>query len=186
MNVHENARLTQHSRAELVRRVLDQGQPRKVVAAAFGVDPKTVGKWVARFQAEGAAGLADRSSRPHRLREPTPPQTQEQIIALRRQRFTGQQIAVETKVSPATVSRVLRHARLNRIRDLEPAEPVRRYECERPGDMIHIDIKKLGRFDQPGHRITGDRTGQSSTRGKRDGKTWGQGWEFVHVCIDDA
>ena len=186
MNVHQNARLTPHSRAELVRRVLDEGLPRRVVAAAFGVDATTVGKWVRRFQAEGAAGLSDRSSRPHRLRELTPPQTQEQIIVLRRQRFTGQQIAIETRVSAATVSRVLRRARLNRIRDLEPAEPVRRYERDHPGDMIHIDIKKLGRFDSPGHRVTGDRTGQSSTRGERGGRTWGAGWEFVHVCIDDA
>jgi len=178
MNVHENARLTAHSRAELVRRVVDQGQPRKVVAAAFGVDPKTVGKWVNRFKAEGAAGLADRSSRPHRLREPTPTVVQEQIIALRRQRFTGQQIAREASVSPATVSRILRRVRLSRIRDLEPPEPVRRYERDLPGDMIHIDIKRLGRFDQPGHRVTGDRTGQSNGRGV--------GWEFVHVCIDDA
>jgi len=186
MNVHKNARLTPHSRAELVRRVVDQGQPRTVVAAALGIDPKTVGKWVSRFQAEGADGLADRSSRPRRLRAPTPPEAQDRIVVLRRQRFTGQQVARETGVSPATVSRVLRRARLNRIRDLEPAEPVRRYERDHPGDMIHIDIKKLGRFDQPGHRITGDRTSQSSTRGKRDGKTYGQGWEFVHVCIDDA
>lgn len=178
MNVHENARLTAHSRAELVRRVVDQGQPRKVVAAAFGVDPKTVGKWVNRFRTEGAAGLTDRSSRPHRLRAPTPTGVQEQIIALRRQRFTGQQIARDAKVSPATVSRILRRVRLSRIRDLEPPEPVRRYERDLPGDMIHIDIKKLGRFDQPGHRVTGDRTGQSNGRGV--------GWEFVHVCIDDA
>jgi len=178
MNVHENARLTAHSRADLVRRVVDQGQSRKVVAAAFGVDPKTVGKWVNRFRTEGAAGLTDRSSRPHRLRAPTPTGVQEQIIALRRQRFTGQQIAREAKVSPATVSRILRRVRLSRIRDLEPPEPVRRYERDLPGDMIHIDIKKLGRFDQPGHRVTGDRTGQSNGRGV--------GWEFVHVCIDDA
>lgn len=178
MNVHQNARLTAHSRAELVRRVLDEGQPRGAVAAAFGVDVKTVGKWVGRFRAEGAAGLADRSSRPHRLREPTPPEIHEQIIGLRRQRFTGQQIARETGVSPATVSRVLRRARLSRVRDLEPAEPVRRYERDHPGDMIHIDIKRLGRFEAPGHRITGERTGQSNGRGI--------GWEFVHVCIDDA
>lgn len=178
MNVHENARLTARSRAELVRRVLDQGQARKVVAAAFGVDPKTVGKWVNRFRAEGTAGLADRSSRPHRLRAPTPPEVQERIITLRRQRFTGQQIARDAKVSPATVSRVLRRARLSRIRDLEPPEPVRRYERDHPGDMIHIDIKRLGRFETPGHRVTGDRTGQSNGRGV--------GWEFVHVCIDDA
>ena len=178
MNVHENARLTAHSRAELVRRVVDQGQPRKVVAAAFGVDPKTVGKWVSRFKCEGAAGLTDRSSRPHRLRAPTPTVIEERIIALRRQRFTGQQIAREASVSPATVSRILRRVRLSRIRDLEPPEPVRRYERDHPGDMIHIDIKRLGRFDQPGHRVTGDRTGQSNGRGV--------GWEFVHVCIDDA
>lgn len=178
MNVHENARLTAHSRAELVRRVLVEGQPRKAVATAFGVDPKTVGKWVNRFRAEGAAGLADRSSRPLRLRAPTPTEVQERIVALRRQRFTGQQIARETATSPATVSRVLRRARLSRIRDLEPPEPVRRYERDQPGDMIHIDIKRLGRFETPGHRVTGDRTGQSNGRGV--------GWEFVHVCIDDA
>ena len=178
MNVHENARLTAHSRAELVRRVVDQGQPHKFVAAAFGVDPRTVGKWVNRFRTEGAAGLADRSSRPHRLRAPTPSEVEQHIITLRRQRFTGQHIARETKVAPATVSRVLRRARLSRIRDLEPPEPVRRYERDHPGDIIHIDIKRLGRFEQPGHRVTGDRTGQSNGRGV--------GWEFVHVGIDDA
>jgi transposase InsO family protein len=186
MNVHKNARLTAHSRAELVRRVLNQGQPRKVVAEAFGVDPKTVGKWVNRYLADGPAGLADRSSRPNRLRKPTPDETRQQIIAFRKRRFTGQQIARETKVSPATVSRVLRHARLSRVKDLEPPQPVIRYQRENPGDMIHLDIKKLGRFENPGHRITGDRTNQSSARGKRGGESWGAGWEFVHVCVDDA
>jgi transposase InsO family protein len=186
MNVHKNARLTAHSRAELVRRVLNESQTPKAVATAFGVDFKTVKKWVERFRSEGPGGLADRSSRPKTLRRPTPLQTQEQIIALRRQRWTGQQIAQEAKVSPATVSRILRRARLSRIRELEPAEPVVRYERATPGELIHIDIKKLGRFEQVGHRITGDRTRQSSTRGQRGGKTWGAGWEFVHVCIDDA
>ena len=176
MNVHKNARLTAHSRAELVRRVL-AGQTPKAVATAFGVDLKTVKKWVDRFKAEGPAGLVDRSSRPHRLRNPTAPETQERIMALRRQRWTGQQAAHETGVSPATVSRILRRARLSRIRDLEPAEPVIRYERKKPGDMIHLDIKKLGRFERVGHRITGDRTAQSNSRGI--------GWEFVHVCIDD-
>jgi transposase InsO family protein len=185
MNVHKNARLTAHSRAELVRRVLE-GQSPKAVATAFSVDVKTVKKWVERFGSEGVAGLWDRSSRPKTLRRPTQTQTQDQIIALRRQRWTGQQIAKEAKVSPATVSRILRRARLSRIRDLEPPETVVRYERKTPGELIHIDIKKLGRFEQVGHRITGDRTGQSSTRGKRAGKTWGAGWEFVHVCIDDA
>jgi transposase InsO family protein len=169
----------------LARRVLN-GQPPKAVATAFGVDVKTVSKWVERFRSEGLAGLADRSSRPGRLRRPTPAETQQRIIALRRQRWTGQQIAQETRVSPATVSRILRRARLSRFRDLEPPEPVVRYERQTPGELIHIDIKKLGRFEQVGHRITGDRTRQSSTRGLRDGRAWGAGWEFVHVCIDDA
>jgi transposase InsO family protein len=175
MNVHKNARLTAHSRAELVRRVLDGGQPRKAVATAFGIDAKTVKKWVDRFRSEGLSGLADRSSRPKALRQPMPAATVEQIIALRRERWTGQQIAKETKVSPATVSRVLRQARLSRIRDLEPPEPVVRYERRTPGELIHIDIKKLGRFEKVGHRITQDRTQKSR----------GAGWEFVHVCIDD-
>ena len=186
MNVHKNARLTAHSRAELVRRVLDEGQPMKAVAMALGIDAKTVGKWVERFRSEGPAGLVDRSSRPRAVRQPTLAATVELIIALRRQRWTGHQIAKETKVSPATVSRVLRRVRLSRIRDLEPPEPVVRYERQTPGELIHVDIKKLGRFDQVGHRITGVRTRQSSTRGKRAGKAWGAGWEFVHVCIDDA
>jgi transposase InsO family protein len=177
MNLHRNARTTPVSRAEMVRRVLSEGQPPKAVATAFGVEIKTVNKWVARFVAEGPAGLEDRSSRPRRLREPTLPQTVERIIALRRQRFTGQQIARQTGVSPATVSRILRVAKLSRAKDLEPAAPVIRYERKAPGEMIHLDIKKLGRFERPGHRVTGDRTGQSNNRGV--------GWEFVHVCIDD-
>jgi transposase InsO family protein len=104
------------------------------------------------------------------------------IIALRRERWTGKHIARETGVSPATVSRVLKRAGLSRLKDLEPAEPVRRYERKAPGEMIHIDIKKLGRFERKGHRITGDRRGQSAPRGRKQG---GYGWEYVHVAIDD-
>jgi len=178
MNIHKNARLTPRSRAELVRRVLVEGQAPMAVATAMGVTSKTVGKWVARFEAEGLAGLVDRSSRPHCLYRPTPEATAERIEALRRQRWTGKQIAQETSVSPATVSRVLKRLGLSRIKDLEPATPIIRYERKTPGDMIHIDIKKLGRFDRVGHRITSDRTGQSNSRGI--------GWEFVHVAIDDA
>ena len=185
MNVHKNARLTPHSRADLARRI-QAGQTPKAVATAFGVDAKTVAKWVKRFETEGPDGLMDRSSRPRKLYRPTPAQTVDQVIALRRQRFCGGQIAKETGVSPATVSRILRAVSLSRARDLDPPEPVVRYERERPGDLIHLDIKKLGRFGKPGHRVTGDRTGQSSTRGTRGGKTWGAGWEYVHVCIDDA
>jgi transposase InsO family protein len=185
MNVHKNARLSQHSRAEVVRRV-QAGQPPKAVATAFGVDVKTVAKWVKRFVAEGLAGLVDRSSRPHRLNRPTPAETIDQVVALRRRRFCGRQIARETGVSPATVSRILRAVCLSRARDLDPPAPVVRYEREHPGELIHLDIKKLGRFEKPGHRVTGDRTRQSNARGLRGGKAWGAGWEYVHVCIDDA
>ena len=185
MDIHKNARLTPHSRAELVRRVFEERQTPKAVATAFGVCPKTVRKWVDRFQTDGPEGLQDRSSRPHRLRQPTPEPIVERIEALRRERQTGQQIATEVGVSPATVSRVLRRLGLNTLKALEPAEPIRRYERKAPGELLHIDIKKLGRFERVGHRITGDRTRQSSTRGYRDGKAWGAGWEFVHVCIDD-
>ena len=177
MNVHKNAKLTPRGRAEIVRRVIDQGQTPKAVATAFGVCERTVRKWVRRFQAEGAEGLRDRSSRPHTLRRPTPAPVVRRIAALRRRRWSDAQIAAQLGVSTATVSRVLRRLGLNRLKALEPPQPVRRYERENPGELIHIDIKKLGRFDRPGHRVTGDRTGQSNARGI--------GWEYLHVCIDD-
>ena len=161
----------------MVRAVVDDGLSKAVVARLYRTTPKTVAKWVERFRKEGVYGLRDRSSKPLSLPSQTALATCTVIEALRRQRHTGKQIAAEVGVSPATVSRVLRRLGLNRIRDLEPAEPVRRYERATPGEMIHIDIKKLGRFDKIGHRITGDRTGQSNSRGV--------GWEFVHVCIDD-
>ena len=177
MNSHQNALLTPRGREPMVRAVLDAGLNKAAVARLYRTTPKTVAKWVTRFLAEGADGLRDRSSKPLSSPSQTPPAIGATIEALRRQRHTGQQIAMEVGVSPATVSRVLRRLGLNRIRDLEPAEPVRRYERATPGEIIHIDIKKLGRFDKVGHRITGDRTGQSNSRGV--------GWEFVHVCIDD-
>ena len=177
MNLHKNARTTPASRAELVRRVLEEGQPVKAVAAAFGVDVKTVYKWVERFETHGPNGLEDRSSRPARLRDPTPSAVVERIIALRRERRTGEQIARETGVSASTVSRILREAKLSRAKDLEPAAPVVRYERAAAGELIHLDIKKLGRFEAEGHRVTKDR---------QAGRSRGAGWEFVHVCIDDA
>ena len=186
MNLHRNARTTPASRAALVGRVLVKGQAPAAVAQALGVDLKTVRKWVARFEAEGPGGLEDRSSRPKRLRDPTPAETVERIIALRRERLPGKQIAAETGVSRSTVSRILCAARLSRAKDLDPPAPVVRYEREHPGELIHLDIKKLGRFEKVGHRITGDRTGQSNSRGTRGGRVWGVGWEYVHVCIDDA
>ncbi len=126
---------------------------------------------------ESVEGVRDRSSRPHSSPSQTPPATCTAVETLRRQRHTGKQIATEVKVSPATVSRVLRRLGLNRMRDLEPAEPERRYERESPGEIIHIDIKKLGRFERVGHRISGDRSGPNKSRRA--------GWDFVHVCIDD-
>jgi len=177
MNIHKNARLTPLGRERIVMQALS-GQTPEAVARAAGVCPRTVHKWVRRYKAEGIEGLRDRSSRPHRLHRPTPPAFVERVEALRRQRWTGKQIAAEVGVSPATVSRILKRLGLNRLAALEPAEPVRRYEREHPGELIHIDIKKLGRFERVGHRITGDRRGQSKSRGV--------GWEFVHVAIDDA
>jgi transposase InsO family protein len=178
MDVHKNARLTPAGREVMVRRVVEGGLTPQAISQAVGVCPRTVRKWVERFQAEGAAGLHDRSSRPRRLRRPTSAEIVARIEGLRRQRWTQAQIAGETGVSKATVSRVLRRLGLNRLKALDPAEPVRRYERERPGELIHIDIKKLGRFERIGHRATGSRTGHSTSRGV--------GWEYVHVCIDDA
>jgi transposase InsO family protein len=178
MNMHKNARLTPRGRERIVRQVAS-GQTPEAVAQAAGVCPRTVRKWVKRYRREGLAGLQDRSSRPHRLRQPTPPAVVEEIERLRRQRWTGKQIAVQVGVSPATVSRVLRRLGLNKLSALEPAEPIRRYEREHPGELIHLDIKKLGRIGSIGHRITGRQTGVVN-------RHLGIGWEYVHVCIDDA
>ena len=177
MNTHKNARLTRFGRERIVKMV-EGGQTPAAVSEAAGICPRTVRKWVARYRSEGLAGLADRSSRPRRLYRPTPQAVVESVEALRRQRLPGKQIASELSISPATVSRILKRLGLNRIGALEPVPPVKRYERENPGELIHIDIKKLGRFNRVGHRITGDRRGQSNARGI--------GWEFVHVCIDDA
>jgi len=182
MDTHKNAPLTPKGREAMVRSVVDGGLSKAVAAQQFNVSPKTVAKWVERFRAEGVEGLRDRSSRPHSSPSQTPVATCAIVEALRRQRYTGKQIAAEVGVSPATVSRILRRLGLNRLSALEPAEPVRRYERECPGELIHIDIKKLGKFNRIGHRITGDRRGQSNLRARGEGV----GWEFVHVCIDDA
>jgi transposase InsO family protein len=176
MDTHKNAALTPKGRELMVRAVLDDGLTRAAAARQFHSTAKTVGKWVKRFQEEGVGGLRDRSSRPLSSPDQTPAATCAAVAALRRQRYTGKQIAAEVGVSPATVSRVLRRLGLNKLSALEPAEPVRRYEREHPGELIHIDTKKLGKIGVVGHRITGDR----STRVR------GIGWEYVHVCIDDA
>lgn len=177
MDTHKNAPLTPKGREMMVRTVVEGGLSKSAAAMRFNTTPKTVAKWVKRFEAEGVKGLPDRSSRPHS----SPSQAKSAVCAavecLRRQRHTGKQIAAEAGVSAATVSRILKRLGLNRLSALEPAEPVRRYERAAPGELIHIDIKKLGKFNRIGHRITGDRVGQSNTRGV--------GWEYLHLAIDD-
>ena len=149
---------------------MEQGQSPKAVATAFGLCVKTLQKWVARWRAEGEAGLRDRLSRPHRLRRSKLAAVVARVEDLRRRRWTGKAIAAELGISPATVSRILRRRGLSRLRDLAPAEPACRYQRERPDELIHIDIEKLGRFEAIRHRITGDR---------RQGRSRGAGWEFV-------
>ena len=177
MNIHKNARLTPIGRERIVR-LSASGLTPQAVAQAAGVSPRTVRKRIRRYHAGGLASLQDLSSRPRRLHRPTPPDLIERIRTLRLERRTGKAIAVLVGVSRSTVSRVLRRLGLNRMKMLEPAQLVLRYQRERPGELIHIDIKKLGRFSRPGHRITGDRSGPNKSRGA--------GWEFVHFCIDDA
>src|SRR5215468_1365280 len=179
MDTHKNAPLTPKGREAMVRSVVEEGLSEAAAARRFNVTPKTVAKWVKRFRAEGVDGLRDRSSRPHSLPGQTPAATCATVEALRRQRFTGKEIAAQVGISPATVSRILHRLGLNRLAALEPAEPIRRYEREHPGELIHLDIKKLGRIGSVGHRITGRYPGAVN-------RHHGIGWEFVHVCIDDA
>jgi transposase InsO family protein len=175
MDYHQHARLTVHSRAQMAKRVVEQGCTLKQAAACFNVSAKTAAKWVRRYREAGVAGLRDRSSRPHRLRAPTGAETIVRVEALRRQRWTGHCIARHTGLSRATVSRILRRLKLSRMRDLDPKPLVQRYEHGAAGDLLHLDIKKLGRIVRPSHRVTGDR---------RD-SVEGAGWEYVHVAIDD-
>lgn len=175
MNVHKNARTTPLSRGVMVRRVL-AGEPVAQIAAGYGVSERTVCKWLARWRTEGAAGLADRSSQPRRQRR----LASERVAAierLRRQRMTSPAIARALAMPVSTVGLVLRRLGLHRLKALDPAAPVIRYQRQRPGELIHIDTKKLGRIDGIGHRITGDRRGHRAR---------GVGWEHLHVAVDDA
>ena len=177
MDVHQNARLTPKGREAMVRAVIDQGLSKTTAAREFHVSANTVAKWVKRFLAEGIRGLLDRSCRPHSLPSKTPRSTCEAMEGMRRQRHTQAHIAAAFGVSAATVSRVLKSRGLSRLSALEPQQPRPRYERETPGEIIHIDIKKLARFRKIGYRITGDRTSHTNKRGV--------GWEFVHVAVDD-
>jgi transposase InsO family protein len=157
---------------------LEAGQHQADVAQAMGVSLTTLKKWVRRHRSEGEAGLADRSSRPRCSPRALRPELRQAVIALRHERRTGRFITRQLAVSAASVSRILRAAHLSRWRELEPAPPVRRYERAEPGELIHLDIKKLGRIKGIGHRITGDRTHAARNQGI--------GWDYVHVAIDDA
>jgi transposase InsO family protein len=159
----------------VVSRVRDEGWSVAKAAEAAGISPRTVYKWVARFEEEGLAGLSDRSSRPKRSPNAVPRGWQELIVQLRRERLTGAAIAARLKIPKATVARVLKRHGLERLKKLEPPVPVRRYERSRPGELVHLDVKKLGRFRTIGHRADGVRHSRND----------GMGWEFVHVCVDD-
>jgi transposase InsO family protein len=181
MDIHKNARTTPHSRMLIVQR-LAEGWSVTAAAVAQGVAPKTVRKWRDRHAADGAAGLADRPSRPHRSPMRLAGRVEDEIERLRRQRLSGPAIARRLQRPVSTVGVALRRRGLGRLSALDPRPPIVRYEREKPGELIHIDIKKLGRIDGIGHRITGDRTGQSNRRAAGRGL----GWEFVHVAVDDA
>lgn len=176
-NPHQNARLTVYSREQIVARVA-AGQPAPKVAEAFGVSVRTVRKWVARFRAGGRAALSNRASAPSRVGRRLTERVVAVIVWLRRRlRLTGAAIAAKLGLPRSTVARWLTRRGLGRLSRLDPPEPVRRYQRARPGELVHLDIKKLGRFERPGHRITGTRKGCRNR---------GAGWDFVHVAVDDA
>ena len=175
MELHKNARTCPASRMLLIQRI-QAGIPVTSAAEAAGVSRRTATKWKGRYQEAGSAALVDRSSRPHRSPRQTSPVVVEEILRWRRRRQTGPQIASRVGSSPATVARVLAREGLSRLKNLDPKQPVRLYQRDHPGELIHIDIKKLGRIQVIGHRITGNR--------RQRGRS--AGWEFVHVAVDDA
>ena len=175
MNTHKNARLTFARRMELVHDMTQARLSPAVAGLRHGVSATTACKWLGRFLASGEAGLADRSSRPKVSPAAIAPQKALAIVELRRRRLTQASIARAVGISKSTVGRVLRRAGLSKLSDLVPAEPVVRYEHEAPGDLLHIDTKKLGRITRPSHRVTGNR---------RD-RVEGSGWDFLFVAVDD-
>lgn len=175
MDYHYHARLTVYGREQLCVAVVEGRLGLCEAAAEHKISRQRAARWIRRYREGGTAALADRSSRPHRLRAATSTELVAEVEHLRRQRWTGVQIAISTGLSRATVSRILTRLKLNRMKMLEPAAPAVRYEHAAPGDLLHIDIKKLARIVKAGHRITGN---------PRD-ETRGAGWEFLYVAIDD-
>jgi transposase InsO family protein len=182
MRLHGNARTCPKSRRLIVARV-EAGWSLTEAAEAAGVSDRTAAKWLARWRAEGEVGLLDRSSAPKRIPHRTPALRVEAIVALRRLRMTAAEIAELLSMALSTVSAVLRRAGIGKLSRLDPPEPPNRYEHTRPGGLLHLDVKKLGRIIHPGHRVVSHRRSQKKVGPKRLGAA---GWEFVHVCVDDA
>ena len=174
MNIHKNARLTLKRRIDLVRSIVERKAPLSAAASESGVSAHTARKWLARYLAEGELGLKDRSSRPKRSPRTIAPDKAMAIVELRRRWLTQARIAEALGVSKSTVSRVLARAGLSLLSDLLPRDPVVRYEHEKPGDLLHIDSKRLGRIHRPGKRIPGSPY-----------RSVGAGWETLFVAVDD-
>jgi transposase InsO family protein len=185
MKLHANARTCPNSRRLIVTRVQEQGWSLAAAAEAAGVSERSARKWLGRFQAEGERGLLDRSSRPKRSPARIPTERVKAIEALRRLRMTAAEIAECLGMALSTVSRWLRRIGLGKRSRLEPPEPSNRYERKRPGELVHVDVKRLAKISKKGagHRVLGHRRSQFSVGPRRLGAT---GWEFVHVCVDDA
>jgi transposase InsO family protein len=181
MKLHRNARTCPRSRRLLVERIEAEGWSRWQAAAAAGISERTAAKWLARWRAEGEDGLADRSSAPRRIPHRTPERRRRLVLALRGLRLTAAEIAQTLAMPLSTVSALLKRAGLGRLSRLASPEPPNRYERRRAGELLHVDVKKLGRIARPGHRVTGH-TSQPGWQRRR----YELGWEFVHVCIDDA
>ena len=176
MTLHRNARTCPRSRRLLADRVLVEGWSLAVAAEAAGVSERTAWKWVDRYRREGEQGLEDRSSVPLLVPSRTPSDREELIVSLRELRFTSPQIAETLGMPLSTVGAVLGRRGLGKLPRLAPEEPANSYERPRPGELVHIDVKKLGKIGRPGHRVNQDRRTRSR----------GIGWEFVHVAVDDA
>jgi transposase InsO family protein len=178
MNIHKNARLTPQGRLLMVQRIAEEGWKVGKAAAAAGLSQRRAYEWLKRYRTGGEIALYDRSSTPGRYRQRTPNERDAAIERLRRQRMTGNRIARQLGVPRSTVGAVLRRMGLGRLKALDPPVPIVRYQRERPGELLHLDTKKLGRIDGVGHRITGYHAGVHRKRGI--------GWEVLHVAIDDA
>jgi len=187
MKVHANAPLGPKGRVTMVLRVLEQGWSLAEAAEAAGVSDRTCRKWRDRYLAEGETGLLDRSSAPQSIPHRTPDELVEAVVLLRKLRMTGAEIAFCLGMALSTVSAVLLRVGLGKLSRLEPPEPPNRYERRHPGELIHVDVKKLGRIrGGAGHRFTGRRH-YKQTRTDADGhRRETTGWEFVHVCVDDS